>query len=181
MVKFASPRQRQQVYINEKIKAPRILLIDEHWEKVWTVSRDEALYRAQAAQLDLVQLAYDFDAKVCTAKIIDFGKYMYDKKKLDKEQKKKQQVWGLKQIKISYSIWDHDLALKVKKAQEFLGEGMVVKISIRLKWRENRYTVKAKEKLINLQNLLIEYWKSQYPTPKQEKSWYSLTLSPVKK
>lgn len=174
-------RQRQQVYINEKIKAPKVLLIDENGDKVWIVSRDQALDRAQSLGLDLVQLAYNFETKVCTAKIADFGKYMYDKKKQEKDQKKKQQSSGLKQIKISYSIGEHDLALKVKKAQEFLQDGMIVKVTIRLKWRENRYTEKAKEKLHTVQEMLADFGRSQYPHPKQEKSWYSVTLSPLKK
>lgn len=80
------------VYINEMIKAPKVLLIDESGEKAGILSRDEALRRASSQGLDLVQVAYNPIDMICTAKIVDYGKYMYDKQKDEKEKKKTQKA-----------------------------------------------------------------------------------------
>lgn len=82
------------VYINEMIKAPKVLLIDDSGEKLGVISRDEALRRASSQGLDLVQLAYNPLEMICTAKIVDYGRYQYDKQKDEKEKKKNQKSKG---------------------------------------------------------------------------------------
>jgi translation initiation factor IF-3 len=77
-------------YINEMIKAPKVMLVDETGEQLGTFSRDEALRRASSLGMDLVQLAYNPVDMICTAKIVDYGKYMYVKSKDDREKKKNQ-------------------------------------------------------------------------------------------
>lgn len=152
------------------------MLIDENWEQLGTVSRDEALRRASALGLDLVQMAYNPLDMLCTAKIIDYGKYMYDKSKDDKEKKKNNKSKGSKEIKMSYTIWDNDLALKVHKAEEFLDEWYTVRFSVRLKWREKIFVSKVVERLKGIEATMAEKSKSQ--GVKEEPNGISLFLLP---
>lgn len=166
----------QLVYLNEQIKAPNIIIIDEEGQNLWTFPRRRALEMAQEQWLDLVQIRYDHENMVSTAKMVDYGKYQYQKSKDDKEKKKTQKTKVLKEVKLNYAIWDNDLALKIKKAKEFLGEKHNVKFSIKLKWREKIYANKAIEKLMKIKNELVDFGKSQYETPKQEAHGYSIIL-----
>ena len=113
---------------------------------------------------------------VSTAKMIDYGKYQYQKSKDDKEKRKTQKPKELKEIKLNYAIGDNDLALKIKKAKEFLADKDNVKFSIKLKGREKIYASKAVEKLVGIKNELLDFGKPQYETPKQEAHGYSIIL-----
>lgn len=77
---------------------------------------------AEEQGVDLVQIGYNPTEQISTAKLVDFGRFMYDKKKTENEKKKKQKQKGQKEVKFGYNIGEHDLELKVKKAQEFLVE-----------------------------------------------------------
>lgn len=70
--------------------------------------------------LDLVQLVYDAEKMLSTVRMTDYGKYMYQKGKEEKERRKAQKGKDTKELKISYVIGDNDLQLKIKKAQEIL-------------------------------------------------------------
>ena len=126
------------------------------------------------------RLSYNPIDKVCTAKITDFGRYMYDKKKTTKEKKKSANKW-MKQIKFAYGIWTNDLLLKVKKTKEMLDEGYTVRIFVQLKWRENIYKDKIIEKLLFVQEQLKDVAKSQSPLPKQDKNTYSFVFMGLSK
>lgn len=161
------------------IKAPKILLIDEQGEKIGMMSRDEALRRASSQWLDLVQLAYNAAEMICTAKIVDYGKYMYEKQKDEREKKKTQKTkWG-KDIKMSYTIGDNDLALKVQKAEEFLDDWYTVRFIVRLKGREKIFVTKVVERMKTIEQTLAEKGKSQ--GVKEEPNGISLFLLPKSK
>ncbi len=164
------------VYLNEQIKAPNIVIVDEAWGNLWTFPRRKALEMAEEQWKDLVQLRYDAATMTSTVKIVDYGKYMYQKSKDDKEKRKSMKPTTLKEIKINYAIWDNDLQMKLKKAIEFLKDRYNVKFFIKLRWREKIYANKAKEKLVSIKNDLAEYGKSQFDTPKQEAQGYSIIL-----
>lgn len=164
------------VYTNEQIKAPNIIIIDEEWNNLWTFPRRIALEKAQEQWKDLVQIRYDQEKMVSTAKIIDYGKYMYTKQKEEKEKKKTQKPNELKEMKLNYAIWENDLLLKIKKSREMLKEWYNVKFFIKLKWREKAHANKAIEKLMRIRQDLMDVWKSQYETAKQEVQWYSIIL-----
>lgn len=129
---------------------------------------------AQEAGLDLVQLWYNPEEQVATAKIVDFGKYMYDKKKGETDKKKKQKQRGQKEIKFGYGIWDNDLALKIKKAQEFLEEGYTVKMMAVLRGREKAYKQNIRVKFVDIEQQLAPYGKAQ--GVKDEIFGYTLVL-----
>ena len=166
----------KMVYINDQIKAPTIMVIDDEKQNLGTFPRKRALEMAEEAGLDLVQISYDPEKMQSTVRMTDYGKYMYQKGKEDKERRKQQKWKDMKEIKISYSIGDNDLALKIKNAEKFLKEGDNVKISIRLKWREKIYADKALEKIVQVKESLIAFGRSQYDTPKKEAQGYSIIL-----
>jgi len=164
------------VYLNEQIKAPSIIIIDETGQNLWTFLRKRALEIAEEKGLDLVQIKYDHETMVSTVKMTDYGKYMYQKSKDEKEKKKTQKIRELKEIKLNYAIGDNDLALKLKKAKEFLQDRDNVKFSIKLKWREKIYANKAVEKLVKIKNDLVDLGKPQFDIPKKEIHGYSIIL-----
>ena len=166
----------KMIYVNDQIKAPSVMIIDDEKNNLWTFPRRIALEMAQEKGLDLVQLTYDPEKMLSTVRMTDYGKYMYQKGKEEKERRKTQKGKDTKELKVSYSIGDNDLQLKIKKAQEILQDWDNVKFSIRLKGRERMYADKAVQKLKLIQNSLLEYGKSQYATPKKEANGYSVIL-----
>jgi len=175
--KFASDANRvRMVFINDNIKAPSMMVIDDEKNNLWTLPRRKALEIAEEKWLDLVQISYDPVKMLSTVRLTDYWKYMYQKWKDDKEQKKKQKPREMKELKLNYWIWENDLLLKIKKAEEFLKDWNNVKIFIKLKWRENIYAKKAIEKLTKTKEALLQFWKSQYESPKKEMNWYSIIL-----
>lgn len=152
------------------------MIIDDEKQNLGTFPRRRALEMAEEAGLDLVQITYDPEKMQSTVRLTDYGKYMYQKGKADKEQKKQQKGRDMKEIKISYGIGENDLNLKIKKAEEFLKDGDNVKVSIRLKGRERMYADKALEKIVVVKDALLPFGKSQYDTPKKEAQGYSIIL-----
>lgn len=169
-----SKKTQWKTYKNEDIKAFNILVIDTDGNKVWPIPRAKALAMAYDKWLDLVQVWYNPKEKVSTAKIVDFGKWMYEKKKMESEKKKKQKQKWQKEVKFWYNIGDHDLDLKLKKAAEFLQDGYIVKLMVVLKWREKAYKELVREKMIYAEWFLDEYGKSQ--GIKIEQFWFTLVL-----
>src|SRR5689334_22882959 len=93
--------------LNEKIRAPRLQLIAEDGHNIGIVSRGEALKLAQEANLDLVIIADEGREGVPVAKIMDFGKSLYEKKKKQHDAKKHQKVIQVKEIKMGPKIGEH--------------------------------------------------------------------------
>ncbi|MFA7298646.1 MAG: translation initiation factor IF-3 [Candidatus Absconditabacterales bacterium] len=164
------------VYLNEQIKAPTIIMVDEAGVNLGTFPRKKALEMAEEQGMDLVQMKYDAVTMTSTVKLVDYGKYMYQKGKDDKEKRKTHKPTVLKEIKISYGIGDNDLQMKMNKAIEFLKEKNNVKFFIKLKGREKIYASKAIEKLVKIKGDLSEFGKAQFETPKQEAQGYSIIL-----
>ncbi len=88
---------------------------------------------AEEQGVDLVQMSYDPQEQLCTAKLIDYGRYMYDKKKAEQEKKKKSKPKEQKEIKFGYTIGENDLDMKIRKAHEFLQDGHAVRVNVVLK------------------------------------------------
>lgn len=173
---WSQDRRVPMVFVNENIKAPTIVIIDEENNIIWTFPRRKALEMAQEEWKDLVQMRYDQEKMTSTVKLLDYGKYMYKKQKEEKEKKKKQKGGWLKELKINYAIWDNDLQLKIKKAREMLEWGYNVKILIKLRWREKIYANKAVEKILFIKTSLADVGRSQFDQPKKEVHWYSMIL-----
>lgn len=132
-----NPKKEVSALINERIRAPRVQLIDQHGENIGVVAQREALQRAIEANLDLVMIAERGKEGVPVTKIMDFGKSLYEKKKKQNEAKKHQKVIQVKEIKLSPKIGEHDYQTKMKQAVEFLKSGKRVKITVFFRGREN--------------------------------------------
>lgn len=98
------------------------------------LATDEALRRAQAAGLDLVEVNPKGMPPVC--KILDFGKYKYEEKKKQRDAKKKQALVEVKEVKLRPKTDDHDLNVKIRAARKFLEAGNKVKVTCRFRGRE---------------------------------------------
>ena len=164
------------VYLNEQIKAPTIIIVNEDSSVMGTYPRKVALEMAEEKGLDLVQIRYDQEKMVSTVKMVDYWKYNYQKQKEEKEKKKTQKPNVVKEVKIWYTIWENDLLLKIKKAREMLQDWYHVRFFIKLKWREKIYFAKAIEKLQFVKANLLDAWRPQFDQPKQEIQWYSMVL-----
>jgi translation initiation factor IF-3 len=96
----------------------------------------------------LVEIAPDAKPPVC--KIIDYGKYMYEKKKKEKEAKKKQHTVNVKELRFRPNTDDHDLEFKTRHAREFLESGDKVKATVQFRGRDMLYTEKGELLLLQL-------------------------------
>lgn len=128
---------------NEQISAPQVRLIGEDGEQFGIVSREEALSIAEDKNLDLVMMSGNATPPVC--KLLDYGKYKYESLKKDKEIKKAQKIVEVKEVRLSMTIEEHDIAYRIASASKFLKEGNKVKITLRMKGREQAYVKKAIE------------------------------------
>jgi len=126
-------------------------VIDQHGNQLGVISKQEALQAARDAELDLVEISPDADPPV--AKIVDWGKYNYQKTKQLQKSKRNSKVSELKQMRFSLKISDHDIAVKLKKVTSFLNDGSKVRISIIYRGRELAHKELGyvlMEKLVNL-------------------------------
>ena len=142
-------------------------MIDDQGENLGVVSTPKALEMARGKNLDLVEIAPQANPPV--ARIIDFGKYLYQQEKQIKQQKAKQKTSELKLIKIGMKISDHDALIKIKKLGEFLEDGNKVKIDMFLRGRERANKDFAREKFQHFLSLIqakytIEQPMKQLPT-----------------
>ncbi len=124
--------------INEEIRDREVRVVDSNGEQLGIMPIKQALQLADQKQLDLVKVAPQAKPPVC--RIMDYGKYKFQKNKKEKEAKKNQRVINIKEIRLSGSIEDHDLGVKAKNAVKFLKSGDKVKVTIRFRGREMRHT-----------------------------------------
>lgn len=121
-------------FVNEKIRVPKLQVIDHNGNNLGMISKEQALDIAEQAGLDLVQVGEKGD--IVIGKIIDFGKFLYAKKKQLSEAKKKQKVVQVKEIKMRPNIGDNDYQTKLKRAIGFLKEDKKVKFTLQFRGRE---------------------------------------------
>ena len=126
---------KQELPINEQIRAKEVQLIGDKGEKIGVVSIREALEKAEEKNLDLVLVAPNANPQVC--KIMNYGKYKFEQAKKEKEAKKKQKVLEVKELRVTPNIEEHDFEFKSKNARKFLEDGNKVKITVRFRGRED--------------------------------------------
>lgn len=120
--------------INEEIRAREVRVIDENGAQLGLMSANDALQAAMERHLDLVEISPSAKPPVC--KIIDYGKFRYEQQKRDKEARKKQKTFDIKEVKLRPGIEDHDFDVKLKNAIRFLEDGDKVKVTIMFRGRE---------------------------------------------
>jgi translation initiation factor IF-3 len=140
---FSIRKNEQQ--INDEIRDREVRLIDSDGAMLGVMSSKDAQKIAITKNLDLVKIVPNAVPPVC--KIMDYGKSMFEQAKKEKEARKNQKVVSLKEVRLSATIEEHDFEFKVKNACKFLQDGDKVKVSIRFRGREMKYTVTGKEVL----------------------------------
>ena len=124
--------QQQEHRTNNMIRVPQVRLVGEN-VTVGVYPTQEALRMAQDQALDLVEISPNADPPVC--KIIDYNKFLYEKKRKEKEMKAKSKASEVKEIRFTPNTDDHDFDFKAKHAEKFLKEGNKVKAYVQFKGR----------------------------------------------
>ena len=137
---------KQDLPINQQIRADKVQLIDENNQKLGIYSLDDALDIAGEINLDLVLVSMNTDPKVC--RLMNYGKYKFEQAKKEKEARKKSKAFELKEIRITPNIDTHDFEFKKKNASKFIADGNKVKITVRFRGRKMNY-VKLGENVLN--------------------------------
>ncbi len=142
---------------------------------VGVVSVEEAVKMAYDAGLDLVEVSPNADPPVC--KILDYGKFKYEKQKKQHDARKKQKTIDVKEIKMRPSIDVHDYDVKMRNVRRFLGDGDKVKITIRFRGREMAHQELGMQMLDRVREELAEMTKVEQ-FPKLEGRMMTMVIAP---
>ncbi|MCB9493585.1 MAG: translation initiation factor IF-3 [Epsilonproteobacteria bacterium] len=121
-------------FVNDQIKAREVIVIDHEGQNLGTIPTSQAYHQAQDVGMDLVQVGTKDNVPV--TKFMDFGKFLYIKKKQMHDAKKHHKVIHIKEIKMRPNIGDGDYQTKLRKASEFFRDGKKVKFTLQFKGRE---------------------------------------------
>lgn len=146
---------KNDLLINDEIRAKEVRLIDEEGNALGVVSLEEAQRVAAGKDLDLVNIAPTANPPVC--RIMDYGKYIFDANKREKEARKKQKVIDIKEVRLTLGIGEHDLQVKVKSAVKFLSDGDKVKLTVKFFGREMNFTASGEELINRFADSVAEY------------------------
>jgi len=136
-----APPTRDGPRVNEEIRVPQVRLIDQDGEMMGVMSARDAMLRAFAVGLDLVEISPNADPPVC--KILDYGKFKYEQQKKRNEAKTKQKVIEIKEIKVRPNIDENDYQVKMRAMKSFIEEGDKVKVTLRFRGRDPACPVSA--------------------------------------
>lgn len=151
---FQPPRQQTggtriaDLRVNGYIRAPEVRVVAPDGEQIGVKKIAEALWLAEQLDLDLVEVAPNAKPPVC--RLMDYGKYKYEQSVRDREARKKQTRTTVKELRMKVRIGDHDFDINRRKAEEFLGEGDKVKVTIRFRGREQERPEYGRELLERL-------------------------------
>ena len=168
----------KDMLINEQIDAKEIRVIGADGEQLGIMSTDQALRMAYNDGLDLVMMTGSANPPVC--KIMNFGKFRFEREKKEKEAKKKQQVVELKEIQLSCRIETHDFETKLKHAHKFLSSGNKVRVVLRFKGREMSHQDLGAE-IMEKFRVACEELGTVDKKPVLDGRMLSMVISPIKK
>lgn len=154
---------KERVRINTQIRAPKLRVIDDADGNLGVMTLDEALKRAQAKGLDLIEISPNLETPI--AKIMDYGRFQYIAQKKDRETRSKAHVTETKNVQIKIGTSERDLELKAKKASEWLREAHRVKFDLFLPGRSKYMDPKFLEERLDRVLRLVseEYRVSEEP------------------
>ncbi|MBW1998350.1 MAG: translation initiation factor IF-3 [Deltaproteobacteria bacterium] len=130
-------KKRDDVRVNERIRAKEVRLISADGSQLGIVSLREALDAAEKEGMDLVEVAPNSSPPVC--RIMDYGKYKYQTSKKVQSAKKKGKAFQVKEIKLRPHTEEHDLGFKIRNLKKFLEKKARVKVSVIFRGREMAY------------------------------------------
>ncbi|MCI5676278.1 MAG: translation initiation factor IF-3 [Clostridia bacterium] len=163
--------------INEEIREKEVRVIGDDGETLGMMTSNAALKMAYDRGLDLVLIAPQATPPVC--RIMDYGKYRFDREKREKEAKKKQQVVEVKEVQLSCRIDVHDFETKARNAVRFLSAGNKVRVVVRFKGREMAHQELGQEVLARFMQAVSEVGTSD-KKPTLDGRFLSVVLAPVK-
>jgi len=123
---------------NGKIRAREVRVLDETKQQLGVMSLNEALRLAMSKGLDLVEIAPNATPAVC--RIVDYGKFMYEEAKKNKDSQGRQSASKMKELQLSPMIDPHDFSIKLGHAIDFLCEDMKVRVKLRFRGRQKAHT-----------------------------------------
>ena len=168
----------KELLINEEIHEKEVRVIGAEGEQLGVMSSEEALAQAEQDELDLVLIAPQGNPPVC--RIMDYGKYRFERDKKEKEAKKKQQVIELKEIQLSCRIDTHDFETKARHAHKFLESGNKVRVVMRFKGREMSHMAIGQEIMKKFEESCSQFG-SVDKAPVLDGRLLSMVISPLKK
>jgi translation initiation factor IF-3 len=164
--------------VNEAIRVREVRLIGPLNENIGVVTVQEALRIAREADLDLVEVSPNSDPPVC--RVLNYGKFLYEKAKKEREAKKAQTKIEVKEIRLRPKTTDHHRSFKVRDARRWLGEGMKVKVRIRFRGREITYPDIARKELQEIADELSDVAAVEV-SPDMEGRTMLMVLAPSRK
>ncbi len=169
--------KKDRVIMNDDIRVSELRCSIDGGESLGIISTDDAMEKANELSLDLVLIAPE--AKPPVAKIMNYGKYKYQKEKQLKEQRKNQVKIVIKEIKLSVKIAENDISYKVKHAREFLEKGFHVKFRVFLRGREMANPEAGKAVLLRVWPMVEDIGVMEKP-PKFEGRYFNMYVTPQK-
>ena len=169
------PPDVQRARLNEQIRVPRILLIDEEGTRVGEVRTDDARARAVEKELDLVEVAPDANPPVC--RIMNYGKFLFEQQKKERANNRKKSVNETKEVRLRPGTDKGDMAIKAKHAREFLEDGYKVGIQLLFRGREQAHPEMGVEKIKEFAALLDDISKIEQ-MPRKEGRRMNAILAP---
>ncbi|MFU6834545.1 translation initiation factor IF-3 [Proteus mirabilis] len=174
--RIQSTRQNR---INGEIHAHEVRLTGLDGEQIGVVSLKEALEKAEEAGADLVEISPNAEPPVC--RIMDYGKFLYEKSKTLKEQKKKQKVIQVKEVKFRPGTDEGDYQVKLRNLIRFLEDGDKAKVTLRFRGREMAHQQIGMEMLNRIREDLDELASVESFPNKIEGRQMIMVLAPKKK
>jgi len=163
--------------INEAIKLKEVRVVDTEGNPIGIMTSEAALKIAYDQGYDLVLMAPQAQPPVC--RIMDYGKFRFERDKKEKEAKKKQQTVELKEIQLSCRIDTHDFETKARHAQRFLTDGNKVRVVMRFKGREMSHIAIGQEIMQKFRDTCSELG-SVDKDPVLDGRILSMVITPVK-
>ncbi|MDY7075482.1 MAG: translation initiation factor IF-3 [Chloroflexota bacterium] len=169
---------RAKYHINHQIRASHVRLIDADGAHVGVVPLSEALAIAHEHDLDVVEVSPNAEPPV--VRVMDYGKFLYQQSKQEREARKAQKQIEVKEIRLRPKTTDHHRSFKVRDARRWLEEGKKVKVRIRFRGREVTYPEIAIEQLMGIAEELSDVAMIEQ-RPNREGRTMLMVLAPGKK
>lgn len=167
--------QERQTRSNYQIRAKEIFVIDHENKQLGVMTPSEAMDRAEDVGLDLVEVSPNAKPPVC--KIMDYGKYQYEKNKRAREARKKQTKIVLKEMQFRPDTAEHDYQFKKRHVEDFLKNGWKVRATVRFRGREMLHTELGRNMLTRLEKDVSEIAEVEQP-PRMETRVMYMLLTP---
>ncbi|MDZ7750138.1 MAG: translation initiation factor IF-3 [Gammaproteobacteria bacterium] len=163
--------------VNEDITAPEVRVVDSEGEQLGVIPLVEAMQKAEAAQLDLVEIAPQADPPVC--RIMDYGKHLFEENKKKQNAKRKQQQVHVKEVKFRPGTEEGDYQVKLRNLTRFINQGDRAKVTIWFRGREMAHQELGKRILDRVEADMAEIAKVEQ-FPKMEGRQMVMLLAPKK-